>query len=92
MHCKIAEPKSVEELVAMYQKKQLGLKQTVGVAGCSGVTKQSKKQKGKTNMYSVGINISIYRLYTMLLCMEMAEGYTPHYIIHSVIEWPEQDA
>ena len=37
MDCKIAEPQqSVEELVAMYQKKQLGLKQTVGVAGYSG--------------------------------------------------------
>ena len=48
--------KSVQELVAMYQIKQLGMKEKGNAAGSSGITKNPpKKQKAKTNMYSVSV-------------------------------------
>ena len=46
----------MQELVAMYQTKQLGMKDKGNAAGSSGVTKQPPmKQKTKTNMYSVSV-------------------------------------
>ena len=51
-----AELKTVQELVAMYHKKQLGMKEKGSAAGSSGVGKQAataKKQMGKTNMFPV---------------------------------------
>lgn len=47
-----AEPKNVQELVAMYQTKQLGMKKEKGnAAGNAGITNQPVKK-----LYSVGVH------------------------------------